>query len=324
MMTNFKLSSKKHLFIIICVVIIVIGMAVGTVCQFISGGFFNYGSEFSSYKCVTINYLAAEQTEDKVLEICSDAFSGVRAYEISTSDVSIGGEIIYKFSTDTDSTVLQAATDKINEALAADSGLSTAAFHEAETQVGGSKVLIYASIVAASAAVAQFIYVLCRYKLSAALAALVADIQNLGLFVALVAITRLPVGIEIVALAVLTVFITILATIVFLDRAKKNGQLASEEMTDEKIVDTSAAEGGKMNFVVLCFLLIAVAVTVIFGVIASPYLTAIVPFAEALLVIISVAFGSLFVTPCVYAAFKSAIKAPAKKAKTTSVTTKNN
>jgi hypothetical protein len=73
----------------------------------------------------------------------------------------------------------------------------------------------------------------------------------------------------------------------------------------------------------LCFILVAVAVTVIFGVIASPNLTAIVPFAEALLVVVSTLFGSLFVTPCVYSAFKSVIKTPAKKAKTSKPSTKN-
>ena len=40
-MTNFKLSSRMHLMIIISAVIIAIGLAVGLVCEFVADGYFN-------------------------------------------------------------------------------------------------------------------------------------------------------------------------------------------------------------------------------------------------------------------------------------------
>ena len=44
-----KIIKLRHIALIITVVIIAIGMAVGTICHFVSNGFFNYGDEFASY-----------------------------------------------------------------------------------------------------------------------------------------------------------------------------------------------------------------------------------------------------------------------------------
>jgi preprotein translocase subunit SecF len=178
-MIKLSISTKRHLFIILSVVIIAIGMAVGTVCHFVSNGFFNYQSEFSSYKSVTVSYLAAEQTEDDVKNICEQALSDLHPVEVSYSDVSTGGEIVYKFSQDAETSALEKATEQINVKLSAN-GLSVASFHEATTFVGGSRVLIYTSIALASAAVFQCLYFLLRYKLRAALSALATSVTSVG------------------------------------------------------------------------------------------------------------------------------------------------
>ncbi|MDE7087212.1 MAG: hypothetical protein K2O67_03365, partial [Clostridia bacterium] len=64
-MTKFKVCSKIHLFIIISVLFIAIGMAVGTICHFCANGFFNYGGEFASYTSVKVTYTVSENSEEQ-------------------------------------------------------------------------------------------------------------------------------------------------------------------------------------------------------------------------------------------------------------------
>ena len=56
MKTNFKLSSKMHILIIVSTVLIAIGLAVGLICEFVADGFFNYGADWASYKSITVSY----------------------------------------------------------------------------------------------------------------------------------------------------------------------------------------------------------------------------------------------------------------------------
>ena len=39
-----------HIMVAVSALIVAIGLAVGLVCQFIAGGFFNYGEEYKSFK----------------------------------------------------------------------------------------------------------------------------------------------------------------------------------------------------------------------------------------------------------------------------------
>jgi preprotein translocase subunit SecF len=303
MMTKIKLSSKMHLFIIISCIIIVAGMAVGTICHFISNGFFDYGSEFSSYKSITINYLSAEQTEEEVKTICKDAIGNVSYYNVSYADESNGGEVVYKFTTDTDSQTLTTIVNNINNKLSANGGLSSAVLHEAKTYVGGMRVLIYAAIALASAAVAQFIYYLFRYKVSGAFSALLANVHNLGIYVALLAITRVPVGIEAVAFGAVVVLVTMIASGIYLDRVRKNLKEVKYEKTEQsEIADISYAEGAQTISVKLLCMEISVLVLAIFAIIATAHYTILSPYIIALIALVSCAYGCLFFTPSVHPA----------------------
>lgn len=299
-MTKLNLSSKKHIIIIISALILAVGMAVGTICHFLAGGFFRYGSEFTSYKSVTVNYLAAEQTEDDVREICSSAFNGISPFEISYATVTVGGEAVYKFSQKTDSAALEKAVEEINVKLAENSGLSVAALHEGNISAGGAKVLAMASIALASAAAFQLLYFIVRYHWKMALAALLADVHNLGIFISLLAITRLPVGIEAVALAALVILATMIASGIFFDRLRKNKRNEEyQKLQGAEIADISAAESVPVNVILFCMLACAIAVTCIFAVIPAFGISAVAPFAAALLAVISLLYGSLVFVPSV-------------------------
>jgi preprotein translocase subunit SecF len=309
MMTKLNISSKRHLFIIISIVLIAIGMAVGTVCHFVSNGFFNYGSEFSSYKSVTVSYLAAEQTEDSVKDICEIAFSDLHPVEVSYAEVSTGGEVVYKFSQKTDTASLERATEQINLKLSANSGLSTASLHDATTFVGGSRVLIYTSIALASAAVFQCLYFLLRYKLRAALSALATSVTGLGLFAAFVAMTRIPVGIEVVALGALVVVVTLATCGLYFSHVNANKKDVNYGKTAiSEISDISAGESASINIVLLLFLIIAIVLTAIFAVISATAVTVLAPYAVAVLAIVVSGYASLIFAPSVYSAMMNISK----------------
>ena len=207
-MTKLKVAAKFKLFLIISIAIIVIGMVMGTVGHFALNGFFNYGDEFSSYKSIVVRYSITEHTEDEVKSVCKDVLSSSSGYSVSYSESLRGGEIVYKFSSSADDDALNAAADKITKELNAGNdedmeNLNVASVRSGTVKEGGSRAITFASIAVASAAAFMFLYYIFRYKLRAALTALLACVHNLGLFVALIALTRLPVGAELIAISAL-------------------------------------------------------------------------------------------------------------------------
>ncbi len=305
-MTKFKVCSKIHLFIIISVLFIAIGMAIGTVCHFCANDFFNYGEEFSSYKCVTITYYTSEYKDaDAIRPVCDEALKGFNAYEVSYySDNRMGGEIVYKYSTKTDSAKLQAAVDRLNTALDKNqSGLNVASLHEATVNEGGSRAIIYTAIALASAAAFQMIYFVFRYKLRAALSALLACVHNLGVFVALAAVTRIPVGAQFIAFGAAVVLLTMILSCVLFDRTRKNFANEIYAKTDRKeVVDTSACEVRMISFIAVCALAVAAVVFGVFAAISQLWIGALAPYALAILGLIACFYGALFFTPAVHGA----------------------
>lgn len=305
-MTKFKVCSKIHLFIIISVLFITIGMAIGTVCHFCANGFFNYGDEFSSYKCVTVTYYTSEYKDaDAIKPVCEQALKGFNAYEVSYySDNRMGGEIVYKYSPKTDSAKLQAAVDSLNTALDKNqSGLNVASLHEATVSEGGSRAITYAAIALASAAAFQLIYFVFRYKLRAALSALLACVHNLGVFVALAAVTRIPVGAQFIAFGAAVVLLTMILSCVLFDRTRKNFASELYAKTERtEVVDTSACEVRIISFVAICALAVAAVVFGVFAAISQLWIGALAPYALALLGLIACFYGALFFTPAVHGA----------------------
>jgi len=333
-MTNLKVCTKIRLFIIISAIVIVIGMAVGTVCHFLAGGFFNYGGEFASYKSVTVTYYTAEYPDvEDVKSVIEDALGDFNAYEVSYGDTNLGGEVVYKFSPSTDSAKLQSAVDTLNKNLDKEgSGLNVATLHEGAVNAGGAKNLVRAAIAFASAAAFMFLYYIVRYKLRAAYSALLACVHNLGLYVALAAITRIPLGTEAVAIGGIVIFVTMLGCGLLFDRTRRN-------FKDEKnakaarldVVEASAAEVRTLTFISVCAVACAAVILGVFAAISSLYIGALAPTALAVIAALSCAYGLMFFTPSVHGAIdnrcekvrqsikqKSAAKAaekPTKKSK---------
>lgn len=325
-MTKFKVCSKIHLFIIISVLFIAIGMAVGTICHFCANGFFNYGEEFSSYKCVTVTYYTSEYKDaDAIRPVCDEALKGFNAYEVSYySDNRMGGEIVYKYSAGTDGEKLQSAVDALNVALDKNgSGLNVASLHEVSVNEGGARALTYAAFALASAAAFQFLYFIFRYKLRAAFSALLACVHNLGVFVAFAAITRIPVGAQFIAIGAAVVLLTMILTCVLFDRTRKNFKNEIYAKTERvEVVDTSACEVRTVSFIAVCALAVAVVVLGVFAAISQMWIGALAPYGLALLGLIACFYGALFFTPAVHGAIdgvcekaKASVKSAGKTAK---------
>ncbi len=303
-MTKFKVCAKIHLFIIISSVLIAIGLAVGTICHFCAGGFFNYGGEFSSYKSVTVRYYMPV-TEDEALSVCEDALGGLKSYESATSRTNDGGEIVYKFVTSTDTEKLNSAATKINEKLGEriELNANSATVHESTVKEGGSKAITFAAIALSAAAAFQFLYFIVRYKLRAAYSALLACVHNLGVFVALAAITRIPVGAEMIAFGAAVVFVTMIFSAVLFDRTRKN--FASDKYAKSErpeVLETSASEVRMLTFTSVCALAAAAVIFGIFAAIAQMFGGALAPAALVILGAVAVGYGAMFFTPAVHGA----------------------
>ncbi len=304
-MNKLKVCPKIHLFIIISALFIAIGMAVGTICHYISNGFFNFGGEFSSYNCVTITYDSLRDA-DTVKPICEKVLSDFNAYEVSVSDAKTGGEIIYKYNSSTSVEKLQAAVDKLNASLAVDDGdelLGVASLHQGKVEEGGDRAVKMAAIALASAAALQFIYFIFRYKLRAAFSALLSCIHNLGIFVALAAITRMPVGTEITAIAAAVVLVTMILNCLLFDRTRKNFKNDKYAKTDRKeVVEISASETRVSTLIACSAIAVAAVLVAVFAAISSLSIAAVAPAMLAVFGAIACCYGCLFFTPAVHSA----------------------
>ncbi len=300
---KFKVSAKKHLFIIISSILIVLGLAVGTICHFIGGGFFNYGGQYGDYKTIEVTYRTSDDfSGEKVKGIADERLSGYLS--VSYNDTALGGSYSYKFPAVVENEVL---TNKANEITAA---LSTAGIvsglaeaHTFSSTVGGSTTLIFVAIAAATAAVFQALYFAVRYKLSAAISVLLAHIHNIGVFVALVALTRIPVGIELTAIAAAVVLVTAITSCVLFDRIRKNGK--EDELKDkpDAIVDLSAHECYAKNSLFLAVLAcVAIVLFVALSIVAKTPFWACIAFFAGL---IACDYGVSMFVPAVHSVFAS-------------------
>lgn len=309
-MTNLKLSSKMHIMIIVSAVVIAIGLAMGLIFQFVAGGYFNYGADYSSYNSVVVNYAYIDGQEDSVKDVCSKAFkdAGVSYYTCVSGETTEGGQLVYKFTVSTNNEKLAKAKDAIHTALNAEgtSGLSNASVHEVKAVLGGGKALTYGAIALATAVVFQFIYFAVRYKLTSALAALLADVHNLAIFLSLLAITRVPVGSDIFAFAALTVVITMIGCCFLFDKVRKNvkdekyAKTEAFELSDicanESILDISVSAIAVAAAAVILFVLMSISALSV-NLVLTPALMAVLAAASSV-------YGTAFFTPSVYSRFK--------------------
>lgn len=308
MMTNFKVSSKMHLFIIISAIVVAIGLAVGLVCQFTGGAFFNPGTDYGSYKAVRVEYSVLSDG-DEVAQICEDAFAenGVSYYASVPADNAGGGEIEYRFLLSADEAALKAAAESIDSQVGLESGLlGSAVYSEFATEFGGANDMMYAGIAIAAAVVFQFIYFVIRYKLTMAAAAFLADLHNLLIFYALLAITRVQVSISVVAISVFVVLLTMICCGILFGKMRKNFRQDSyKSMSSFEQVDASLREGFKPVTVVNVVLASAFVIMLIFGLFAGSGIYGLfMPCASGIIAAAACQYGTLFFTPSVYSRLK--------------------
>ena len=314
-----------HLFVIISCVIVAIGLAVGLVCQFVSNGYFNYGSEFTSYNTIEVNYAYVDYSDaDKVVDICDGVFdkNGVSYFEYTTGDTDDGGRVVFKFSKSYDKEKLGTVADAVQNALreTSENTQSNAYFHSLETQLNGGKVLTFMSIAVASAIVLQFLYFAVRYKFTMALSACLANIHNLAIYVSLLAITRVPIGISAVAFGALTVLFTMIACAYLFDRYRRNLKKEKyEKVSGDELTDICVSESFKsILYPVVGTATAAAVIFVMLSISAMSALTALAPAVCAVLATLSVLYGTVFFTPSVYTRIKSigdSVKARSKNKK---------
>lgn len=315
MKTDFKLSSKMHLFIIISCIIIAIGAAVGTICQFVANGYFNYGADWESYKSVTVSYSCVDYSDEKeVKEICDKAFNeaGVSYYYSNLFGEKrgevVGGEYTFKFNYSVSEDKLKIAVNAIDEVIANKSNFaqSKAAVHTVDGLLGSGKALWRGAVALATVIVFHFIYFVIRYKLTAALGALLADVHNLAIFVSLMSLTRVPVGSSVIAFGVLTVLLTAIGTCFLFDRVRKNSKDETcAKLSSFKLVEKSASECFKVNlFLPVSLAAVAAVLFVLASISAMSALAVLAPTLGAVVCFVSCGYGLLLFTPSVYSRFK--------------------
>lgn len=320
MKTNFKLSSKMHLLIIISIAVIFIGALVGTICQFVANGFFNYSEEYSNYRTVTVKYentdFSAKGKEPAIIvrDICDGVFSekGIKSYEVAVGDTKTGGTVIYKFTYSTDKDQLASAKEAINiklaEIIKEESAVANnSAFASvSETLLGGGKTIAMAAIAISACIVFHFVYFVIRYKFTMALGAILADLHNLALFLMLMALTRIPVGSSIATFAVITVVLTMVGTCFLFDRMRKNFKDEDlKKLTAFELVDKSADESFVTNTVMpACLAAVSVVAFVLLSISSLSPLAIISPVLCSFISFVSCAYGTAFFVPSVYSRFK--------------------
>lgn len=315
-----KLISKLRLFFVVSLLIIVLGMAVGTVCHFIAGGFYNYGGEYSSYKSVTVSYIWADvmggKAEDgesasvDVEAICLEAFEteGVKHYTKTVQSTGTGEEITFRFTTSVDSEALQNAVKTINFEIVKQTAAYTEAPHsyamfgDEQAIAGGEHVLARAAIALAVIVAIHLIYTVIRYKLCAMCAAFVADLHNIALFASLLALCRIPVTSSVLVFGVLVALVTVIGVTLTLDAIKRNLKDESNaKLSVEEITGLSANQTYKINIALAAFLVIAGALILALMAISTLSLVAVLsPALCAIVAFIVCCYGNVLFVPSVY------------------------
>lgn len=316
-MNKLRISARLHLFVIISCALVAIGLAVGLICHFVAGGYFNYGNDYKSYKTVTVSYVVTEYDREEVHKISSEAFdaAGVNYYGFTANGSRLGEDVVYKFSKSVSDESLQTAAAAITDKFIAGGSLNSRAdFHTEQTVLGGGKALIFASIALSAAVVFQFLYFLVRYKLSAALAAFTVDLHNLALFLTLCTLTRVPVGSSVIAFAALTVLVTMVGCAFLFDKIRKKNKeegfaaLPIKEQADicarETLVTSSVLSAAVAVCAVLVFVLLSISALSVVSVLSYAV--------GAVLMSAVCVYGVSFFTPALYARFRE-IKVASKQ-----------
>lgn len=307
-MNKFKFSSKMHLCITITCLLVAIGLAIGLTCHFLWGYFFNWGGDYSTYSKVEVKYSVLEIGTSEVEEICEDAFeeNGITYYTVVTSGSSTESRIEYRFADSTDSEALISAQQTVEAAVQAENELAVVTYSYVSGTLGGEIDIMYAGIALAAAVVFQFLYFIIRYKLTMAFSALLADVHNLALFYALLAITRVQVSSSVVALSVLTVLLTMVGCGILFEKLRKAFRTDEfKAMPSFEQVDAASRSAIRpMAFVFGTFAVAAVVIAAFTAIGALSVYSLFMPCMCALISVVACAYGTMLFTPAVYSRFK--------------------
>lgn len=310
-MNKLKLSSKLHILIIVSCVFIAIGMAIGTICHFVAGGFFNWGADEMSFKSVTVNYGRIDYTyeqREEIKNVCDDVFSsvGVNYYSCESGATTSGAELTFKFADSTDTATLKKAVENVASAFGS-SDTVIVEFHDNSAVLTGEKAITRLAIAIASIIALQFIYCAIRYRLAAAFASCLASVHNLAVFTALLAICRIPVGTFALAFALVCVLATFITCgFAFGDqrrRLKKDEAFAA--LSAEEQSDALASRG--LIYTLLFSGVLCVAALLLFVVLSIGALSATLTVGyafSAVAAFVACAYGTAFFIPPVYGRFK--------------------
>lgn len=303
-----KIVNMRHLAVIVSVVIMAIGMAVGTICHFVSNGFFNYGDEFASYKSVEVTTSIPEDINGNIArQIASDELSWLNPYEVSFSagTGTAPNTVIYKFSLSVSDSDLESAVSTIQERLASngmEDGSVSAHLNEGVPE--GLYQLSFAAIALASAVVFQAIYFAIRLKPGMALSAICSQLTTVGVYASLLAITRCSVGLEAIAFAALAVIVTMVCNGIFFGNLKRAFKDEANAKVDKyKLVADSAASTVKLNAFICIAAAAMVVIFAIFAMIASATFATLMPYISCLLAIAACAYVFCIFAPANYAMF---------------------
>ncbi len=233
-----KISNKKLIVTIITCAIIVAGMLVGTLCHFLSGGFFNYGVEYSSAKTVDVSFYVTDMDLEDAEDFCEDAFSaqGIKySYENASE---LQGTISYTFSYNTDSDKISQAVEAIQTSLSGFSGaegINIATFSVNDAFNTNIKMYKLAAIAVAVAIAVQAVYTVIRFRLNLAVLSLITNIHFVGIAVSLLALLRIPLGIYSVCIVFATLIVGMIVNQLYYTNVKAN-------LKDENMQDTSFVE----------------------------------------------------------------------------------
>lgn len=299
-----------HLFIIISSVLVALGLMVGLICHFVANGYFNYGGDWGSYSEVTVSYAYVDfSDENDVKEICNKAFDdcGLKYQSVADGNTETGGVIVYTFSVETDTDDFGNALLLINvEFDKANVTATTVSAHTANALLGGELNIQRCAIALACIVVAHFIYFAIRYKLTMALAGVLADLHNMAIFVSILSLTRIPVSSTVLAFAALTLLITVIGTSLLFDRMRKNEKNEDlKKLSAFEHADLGANECLKLNLIIpACLAGVAVLLFVILSISSLSPIVILAPVFAALVSFVSCAYGTVMFTPSVYSRFK--------------------
>ncbi len=323
-----KLSNelKFRILAIISCVVIVIGMALGTVLHFVSNGFFNYGGEYSSYKSITVSYSIVELNGGDVdIEgICADVLdaSGVKYYaKTNGSSFSDEKQIEYRFSTSVDNSALQTAVKNINNKLKevlskyidGETVKAQATLAEQTAELGGGYTLWRAAVALAVIVVAQLIYTMIRFRFSAAFTAIAIDLHNIALYAAVLALCRVPVSSSALVFGIILTLVTVLGVTFMLERIKRNAK-ENANIGVEELAELSARQTRKTNIAVPAILAVTAVLFFVATAISSlSVIPALIPMALAFTSFAVAVYGNVIVAPYVYIFIKNTGKKIAAK-----------